>query len=188
MLIALSSGQKLGLGLVAGAFIVFALLSSMVIPRFRPDFPGRGLKAYLVLVLVFTAGMLGAVVALAGESEEKHEAATTELTETAPTGTAPTEPAPAATETAPPAAPAGDAAAGKTVFASAGCGGCHTLAAAGSSGTVGPNLDQARPELALILDRVTNGKGVMPPFKGSLSEKQIRDVAAYVFQATRAGS
>ncbi|MER3411304.1 MAG: sulfide dehydrogenase, partial [Thermoleophilia bacterium] len=46
------------------------------------------------------------------------------------------------------------------------------------------NLDQARPDLALIVDRVTNGKGVMPSFKGQLSEKDIRDVAAYVFQAT----
>lgn len=185
MLIALSSGQKLGLGLVAGAFIVFALLSSMVIPRFRPDFPGRGLKAYVVLVLVFTAGMLGAVVALAGESEKEHEAATTEMTGTAPTGTAPTEPAPATTETAPPAAPAGDAAAGRTVFASAGCGGCHTLAAAGSSGTVGPNLDEAKPSLQLIVDRVTNGRGVMPSFRDSLSERQIADVAAFVFESTR---
>src|SRR4029079_5112402 len=39
----------------------------------------------------------------------------------------------------------GDAAAGKEVFASAGCGGCHTFSAAGSSGSVGPNLDHASP-------------------------------------------
>lgn len=78
----------------------------------------------------------------------------------------------------------GDAVAGKKVFASAGCKSCHTLKDAGASGTVGPNLDQAKPPLDLIVDRVTNGKGVMPSFSGQLSQKQIADVAAYVVQAT----
>jgi cytochrome c oxidase subunit I len=71
-------------------------------------------------------------------------------------------------------------AAGKQVFASAGCGGCHTLTAAGSTGTVGPNLDQAKPPTALVVQRVTNGKGGMPPFKGQLSGAQIQAVARYV--------
>ena len=79
----------------------------------------------------------------------------------------------------------GDAAAGKAVFQSAGCTGCHTLADAGANGTVGPNLDQAKPPLDLVVDRVTNGKGAMPSFGGQLSEKQIADVAAYVVQATQ---
>ena len=74
----------------------------------------------------------------------------------------------------------GDATAGKAVFSSAGCGGCHTLADAGTSGNVGPNLDDAKPDAALVTDRVTNGQGVMPSFKDQLSEKQIADVAAYV--------
>jgi mono/diheme cytochrome c family protein len=84
------------------------------------------------------------------------------------------------TETTP--APAGDAAAGKVVF-TANCGGCHTLADAGTSGTVGPNLDDAKPPASLVVDRVTNGRGVMPPFGGQLSAKQIADVAAYVSSA-----
>ena len=75
---------------------------------------------------------------------------------------------------------AGDAAAGKAVFMSAGCVGCHTLADAGATGTVGPNLDDAKPDAALVVERVTNGKGPMPPFKGQLTDKQIQDVAAYV--------
>lgn len=79
----------------------------------------------------------------------------------------------------------GDAAAGDQVFASQGCGGCHTLTAAGSKGNVGPNLDEAKPDLGLVVDRVTNGKGVMPSFKDSLNEKQIADVAAYVVQSTQ---
>ena len=69
---------------------------------------------------------------------------------------------------------------GESLFASAGCGGCHTLAAAGSSGNVGPNLDEARPSLELAIDRVTNGRGGMPSFKGQLSEEQIRAVATFV--------
>ena len=76
--------------------------------------------------------------------------------------------------------PKGNAEAGKAVFSSAGCGGCHTLGDAGTNGNVGPNLDDAKPDAALVTDRVTNGQGVMPSFKGQLSEQQIADVAAYV--------
>jgi mono/diheme cytochrome c family protein len=74
----------------------------------------------------------------------------------------------------------GDATAGKAVFASAGCGGCHTLKDANATGNVGPNLDDAKPSDELVMDRVTNGKGVMPSFKGQLTDQQIADVAAYV--------
>jgi mono/diheme cytochrome c family protein len=79
----------------------------------------------------------------------------------------------------------GDPAAGKKVFASAGCAGCHTLKDAGATGNVGPNLDQAKPPLDLIVDRVTNGKAPMPAFAGQLTPQQIQDVAAYVVQATK---
>jgi mono/diheme cytochrome c family protein len=74
----------------------------------------------------------------------------------------------------------GAAPAGKAVFASAGCGGCHTLKDAGSSGNVGPNLDQLKPSQAIVVKQVTNGGGGMPPFKGQLSPAQINAVAAYV--------
>ena len=74
----------------------------------------------------------------------------------------------------------GDAAAGKEVFASAGCGGCHTLSAAGSSGSVGPNLDDASPSYDHVVTQVTNGGGAMPSFKNDLTEQQIQDVAAFV--------
>jgi mono/diheme cytochrome c family protein len=78
----------------------------------------------------------------------------------------------------------GDPVAGKQVFETAGCKGCHTLKDAGATGTVGPNLDQAKPALSLVVARVTKGQGAMPPFKGQLSDKQIADVAAYVVKAT----
>jgi mono/diheme cytochrome c family protein len=69
---------------------------------------------------------------------------------------------------------------GKRVFETAGCTSCHTLKDAGSTGTVGPNLDDAKPPKALVVDRVTNGKGVMPSFKGQLTPQEIAAVAAYV--------
>jgi mono/diheme cytochrome c family protein len=70
--------------------------------------------------------------------------------------------------------------AGKQVFVSSSCGGCHTLRAADSTGTVGPNLDDAKPSRALVVDRVTNGKGAMPPFKSTLTKAQIDAVADFV--------
>jgi cbb3-type cytochrome c oxidase subunit III len=75
-----------------------------------------------------------------------------------------------------------EATSGEEIFAAAGCGSCHTLAAAGTNGTIGPNLDEARPDHALVLDRVTNGKGAMPSFKNRLSDEQIQAVADYVSQ------
>jgi mono/diheme cytochrome c family protein len=77
------------------------------------------------------------------------------------------------------AAPAGDPAAGKAVF-TANCGGCHTLKDAGTSGAVGPVLDDAKPSYDKVIERVTNGQGVMPSFKGTLSDTDIQNVAAYV--------
>jgi mono/diheme cytochrome c family protein len=90
-----------------------------------------------------------------------------------------------AAETVPSEFAKGDAAAGKPVFLSAGCKACHTLEDAGASGTVGPNLDDAKPPLGLVVQRVLNGKGAMPPFKDQLSTKQIADVSAYVVKATQ---
>jgi mono/diheme cytochrome c family protein len=87
-----------------------------------------------------------------------------------------------------PATPAfklkGDPTAGKKIFLSAGCTGCHTLADAGSTGTVGPVLDQVKPDYRRATARVTLGKGQMPSFKATLSDQQIADVAAYVVKAT----
>ena len=71
---------------------------------------------------------------------------------------------------------------GKTIFTTS-CGSCHTLADAGTSGAVGPNLDQSKPSQELVTDRVTNGQGAMPSFKGSLDEAQIQAVAEYVASA-----
>ena len=68
---------------------------------------------------------------------------------------------------------------GKAIFSS-NCASCHTLAAADASGTIGPNLDEAKPDEALVRERVTNGMGVMPSFKGKLTDAQIAAVAKFV--------
>jgi cbb3-type cytochrome c oxidase subunit III len=65
------------------------------------------------------------------------------------------------------------------------CGTCHTLADAGTSGKIGPNLDQVKPPLQRAITQITNGGGGMPPFKGELTEQQIRALAQYVVRATR---
>ena len=81
------------------------------------------------------------------------------------------------TETQPPAT-----AAGAAVFASTGCGGCHTLSAAGSTGSVGPNLDETTLSQGEIASVVSNGRPgtAMQAYSGSLSPEQIDAVAAYV--------
>jgi len=71
-------------------------------------------------------------------------------------------------------------AAGKTVFGNAGCGSCHTLAAARASGQIGPNLDSLRPDFETVRKKVESGGGGMPSFGDRLTEAQIRDVAAFV--------
>jgi cbb3-type cytochrome c oxidase subunit III len=68
---------------------------------------------------------------------------------------------------------------GKTIFTSE-CASCHTLAAAGTHGTVGPNLDQLKPPFARVQRQVINGGAIMPAFKGKLTAAQIKAVAKYV--------
>jgi len=78
-----------------------------------------------------------------------------------------------------PAAVAETAASGEQVFTSR-CGGCHTLAAAGTSGVTGPNLDELRPDAATVKATVRGGSGTMPSFGDELSNAEIDAVAAYV--------
>jgi cytochrome c6 len=164
VLLALTEYEIL-LVVVAAVFIVFALVVALVIPRSRPSFPGNRLGLFLgVCALLFVAQM-GAVLALVEFGHAESDEAPIEEEEAA----------------------AGDAVAGKEVFlGSAGCGSCHTLADAGTTGAIGPNLDATQPSYELVVDRVTNGLGGMPSFADQLSEEQIDDVAAYV--SSTAGS
>lgn len=79
--------------------------------------------------------------------------------------------------------PAGSVSAGESVFASAGCGDCHAFDATGSTGNVGPNLDEAKPDAALVRELVANGRGAMPSYESRLTDQQIRDVAMFVSSA-----
>ena len=168
---------------------------------------------FLLAALMFAALMFGVGVVVGHSTRDEGEAAgepTAVATE--PTGTAtapqeettPTQPAETEeTETGTETRTGGDdtttgggdgggedggggaqtAAAGERIYNEYGCGNCHTLAAAGSSGTVGPNLDESEPSLDKAIDRITNGKDAMPAFRGQLSDAQIRAVAQYVSSA-----
>lgn len=153
--------------IVAITFIAWALITAIFVPKRSPGFPLR-LDAYILVSVVLFIAQMSAVVWVTGTQETEEE------THAAETGGGTTE---GGTTTE---APAGDAAAGKQVFESAGCVACHTLADAGSTGTVGPNLDDAKPPATLVVTRVTDGAGAMPSFKDKLTEQQIQDVAAYV--------
>jgi cytochrome c6 len=203
------TGWEVGLLSAAAVFIAFALAASMLVPRRWPEFPSRALGWFIAACVIFFVAQMTAVILLAEVGEEHEAAAETEAGETetgetettepgeteTTTGETETEPAETETttgesettgETETGAAPGGegDPAAGKEVFLGAGgCGSCHTLADAGTSGSIGPNLDEAQPSSELAVDRVTNGQGAMPSFKDQLSEQQIRDVAAYVSTA-----
>jgi len=64
------------------------------------------------------------------------------------------------------------------------CGTCHTLQTAQSIGDIGPNLDMLKPQIAQIVNAVTNGIGVMPPWSDVLTIEEIEAVAYYVFIST----
>ena len=101
MLFALSTGHKVGLAVVGGVFILFALGSSFLFPRFRPQFPGHGLRAFIVVTFVFFFWMLAAVEVFGAEPKEHKVAESTGETTTAATATtAPTTTTAAATTTA----------------------------------------------------------------------------------------
>jgi hypothetical protein len=194
VLLALSALQKTGLALSGAAFVVFALASAIVIPRFRPDFPGRGLRLFVVVSVLFFLGMLSAVIGFASESESKvAEGTTAAATSPPPAATPP----PASTPAPPPPPATGNAAAGKALFAANGCASCHTFAPASAHGMVGPDLDH----LAADATKANRGslqqyvhesiadpgayvvpgypKGVMPSFT-SLGPTKIDDLVAFL--------
>jgi mono/diheme cytochrome c family protein len=161
VLSALSTGHKTAILVVAGVFIVFALCSSFVFTRVNPNYPGKRIALFLAGCVLLTAAMLGAVIFLAGEPPEAGARVENRTPVLPPT---------TSTETAPPAAPAGDAAAGKALFASQGCSACHTFAPAGSTAAVGPDLDK------LAADAQKANRGSLQEY----TAESIRDPGAYV--------
>ena len=191
MLLALTTNQALGLAITAAVFIGFALLSALVIPRSRPNFPGRrGLVPFILVTVILTIAMLGAVEVFA---KEEHPAAEggQEPTETKTTGTTETETTQTETTGTTTAGPAGNAQAGRAVFVSQGCGSCHTFSPAGATGTVGPNLGEvlAGKDAAFIHESIVDpnaeiasgfSAGIMPQNYGQLSQQQLDDLVAFL--------
>ena len=187
---ALARSHEIGLAAVAIAFIAFALVSSFVFPRRNPNFPGRHMGLYVTVCVLFFVGMLAAVLVLGKERSEASESPAHTATQSKPLPGQTTSTHAATTTTSGGGggggggATQGDPTAGKAVFASAGCTGCHTLKAANATGKVGPDLDQLKPAEDTVVHQVENGGGAMPAFKGQLSAKQIQDVAAFVYAST----
>ena len=200
MPLALSTGHAVGLALVAGSFVVFALLSALVIPRRWPQYPGRGLNWFIVGTLVLFVSTLAAVEVFAKEAAEE-TAGTETTTETGGTTTETGGTTTEATTTAeaepppPPAAAEGDPTAGKAVFDMGGCGGCHTFSAAGTNASVGPDLDEALQgkDAEFVHESIVDpnkevasgyAAGIMPQdFGQKLSQKQLDDLVAFLTQS-----
>ena len=184
LVLALSDGQVTAIALGGAAFIAFALVSSLLIPHYRPSFPGRHVIAYVALASCFFVGMMLIIVFAAREKPEARAEAG---------GVNP----PAQTT---PAVPKGDAAAGKALFTAQGCSQCHTFTPAGAKGTIGPNLDKLRSDAktanrgsleqytfesidnpgAYVVPGFSNG--IMPRFGQTLKKQQIADLVAYLTQ------
>ena len=187
------------LTIVAAVLVGFSLVVSIVIPRRRPDFPGRSLRVFVIVVALLIAAMLTAV-AVFGESHhfaaEGEPAATGETT----TGATTTEETTTGTETGAPEQPSGDPAAGKELFTTTAqppCASCHTLQEANATGTVGPNLDEVLKgkDAAFIHESIVNpdaeiatgfSAGIMPGVYGDqLDDQQLADLVAFLGQATK---
>jgi mono/diheme cytochrome c family protein len=181
------------LTIVAAVLVGFSLLVSLVVPRRRPDFPGRHLRVFVLIAALLIASMLTAVAVL-GEAHhfgaEGGEAGTTQetsTTSTTPGSTSSTEES------------QGDPAAGKEVFTAAAqppCASCHTLQEAGASQTVGPDLDDVLKgkDAAFIHESIVDpnaeiasgyAAGIMPQTYGDqLNDQQLADLVAFLGQAT----
>jgi mono/diheme cytochrome c family protein len=188
------------IGIAALVLVGFALVVSIVLPRRNPNFPGRHAGALVLVAALLIIAMLTAVEVF-GESHHVESAAgESEATETepAPTTSAPTETT-APTETGGGGGPTGDAAAGKEIFTTTAqppCAGCHTLAEANASGTVGPDLDEVLKgkDAAFIHESIVDPDaevasgftaGVMPATYGEqLDDQQLADLVAFLVQST----
>lgn len=135
------------------------------------------MRARRVAATLMAVAALATGAAACGDDGDSGDAGTPPATTTA----APTTAAPATTAASSTTERTGidDPAAGKVVFTQ-NCSGCHTLADAGATGAVGPNLDDLKPDYSIVGSQVAYGGGGMPSFEGKLTSQQIGDVAAYV--------
>jgi mono/diheme cytochrome c family protein len=187
------------LGIVAAVLVGFSLFVSIVVPRRRPDFPGRSLRVFVLVSALLVVGMLTAVAVL-GESHHfaSEGGESGGVTNQPPTAT--TAPTGTETGTATGQQPAGDPAAGKEIFTTTAeppCSTCHTLKEAGATQTIGPNLDEVLKgkDAAFIHESIVDPNaeiasgyqpGIMPETYGEqLDEQQLADLVAFLVQATK---
>jgi mono/diheme cytochrome c family protein len=179
------------LGIVAAVLVVFSLVVAIVVPRRDPGFPGRNLRLFVVVAVLLIVGMLTAVEVF-GESHHFAAAGESAPAETG-TGTTPTT-------TGGGGGPTGNPEAGKQIFTTTAvppCLSCHTLAEAGATGTVGPNLDDVlkgkdaafiRESIVTPNAQIASGyqAGIMPQnFAQQLNDQQLADLVAFLVQATK---
>jgi cytochrome c6 len=181
------------LTIVAAVLVGFSLFVSIVVPRRRPEFPGRSLRVFVLASALLIVGMLTAVVVL-GESHHfaSEGGDSGGVTNQPPTATT--------TPTGTDQEAAGDPAAGKEIFTTTAqptCSTCHTLKEAGATQTIGPNLDEVLKgkDAAFIHESIADPNaevasgfqpGIMPQtYAEQLDEKQLGDLVAFLVEATK---
>jgi mono/diheme cytochrome c family protein len=184
------------LGIVAAVLVGFSLFVSIVVPRRRPDFPGRSLRVFVLVSALLVVGMLTAVAVLGESHHFASEGGESAGVTNQPPTTATTSP----TGTGTGQQPAGDPAAGREIFTTTAqppCSTCHTLKEAGATQTIGPNLDEVLKgkDAAFIHESIVDPNaevatgyqpGIMPQtFGEQLDEKQLADLVAFLVQATK---
>jgi cytochrome c553 len=156
------------LGVVALVLVSFSLVVALVVPRRNPAFPGRNLRVFVVVAALLVAAMLTAVEVFGGEHEEGG---------------------------------GGEGqSAGAEIFTSVAqppCASCHTLAAAGATQTIGPNLDEVLQgkNAAFIRESIVNPDAeiaegfpdnLMPEDYGEkLSDQELKELVAFLVQSTK---
>ena len=187
------------LGIAAAVLVGFSLVVSIVVPRRNPDFPGRQLRFFTLVVVLLVLGMLTAVEVL---GETHHFNAAEGESSTAAPATTPTTgltSTPSTSTGGGGGGAQGNAAAGKQIFTATAqppCATCHTLQEAGATGMVGPNLDDALKgkDAAFIHESIVDPNaqiasgfqaGIMPQNYGQqLNDQQLADVVAFLVQST----
>ncbi len=132
MVLALTTGHKIGLVAAGAVFIAYSLVSALVLPRRYPNFPGRFRTQYIAVTAIVFLAMIGAVLVF-GQEQKAGSGASGAAT-------------PGSTTPASGVSAIGDPVAGKAVFVRETCQTCHVFKAAGftkpeSTATLGPDLD-----------------------------------------------
>ena len=169
-----------------GDVVAVGAAIAFTVRRFEESNPRRAagtldrLRAMRRRPVTVLALLLAAVSLLAVGCSDGEVTATPETVE----GTIPDETTGGGNEDLPALELTGDATAGEPLFGEAGCGACHTLSAAGSSGNIGPNLDESKPSYELAVQRITLGQGGMPAFAEQFEPQQIADLSQYLVAST----